>query len=73
MAHCGCDPELEVSPSPLFFPSFLLGVAFMYPPPCLEFDRLLSKASPSGAHCLGPSSGVVCTELGHGLDPLIHN
>lgn len=33
MAHYGCDPELEVSPSPLFFPSFLLGVAFMYPPP----------------------------------------
>lgn len=50
MAHCGCDPELEVSPSPL---SFSLFCGF-YVSPCLQFDRLLSKASLSGAYCLGP-------------------
>lgn len=49
MAHCGCDPELEVSPCPL---SFSLFFGF-YVSPCLQFDRLLSKASLSGAYCLG--------------------
>lgn len=50
MAHCGGDLELEVSPSPL---SFSLFFGF-YVSPCLQFDRLLSKASLSGAYCLGP-------------------
>lgn len=49
MAHCGCDPKLEVSPSPL---SFSLFFGF-YVSPCLQFDHLRSKASLSGAHCLG--------------------
>lgn len=52
MAHCSCDPKLEVSPSPLSF-SLFFGSGF-YVSPCLQFDRLLSKASLSGAYCLGP-------------------
>lgn len=52
MAHCSCDPKLEVSPGPLSFSPFF-GSGF-YVSPCLQFDRLLSKASPSGAYCLGP-------------------
>lgn len=70
MAHCGCDPELEVSSSPLSF-SLFFGSGF-YVCPCLQFDRLLSKASERGV-LSGPSSGVGCRELGHGLDPLFDN
>lgn len=54
MAHCSCDPKLEVSPSPLSF-SLFFGSGF-YVSPCLQFDRLLSKASLSGAYCLGPAA-----------------
>lgn len=52
MAQCGCDPELEVPPSPL---SFSLFFGF-YVSPCLQFDRLRWKASLSGPHCLGPAA-----------------
>lgn len=52
MAHCGCDLKLEVSLSPLSF-SLFFGSGF-YVSPCLQFDRLLSKASLRGAYCLGP-------------------
>lgn len=69
MAHCGCDPELEVSHGPI---SFSLFFSF-YVSPSLQFDRLLSKASLSGAHCLGSAAAWTAELLGHGLDPLIDN
>lgn len=50
MAHCGCDPESELWPGPLPF-SLFFG---FHVSPCLQFDRLVSKAPPSGAYCLGP-------------------
>lgn len=69
MAHCGCDPELEVSPGPPFSFSLFFGSGF-YVSPCLQLERFsLLEASLSG-----PGSGVgLCRELGHGPDPLIHN
>ena len=71
MAHCGCDPKLEVSPSPLSF-SLFFGSGF-HVSPCLQFDRLLSKAALSGGALSGPSGSVGCRVLGHGLDLLIDN
>lgn len=58
MAHCGCDPELEVLPYPL---SFSLFFSLYVPPPCLQLDHLLSKASASGAALSGLSDGVDCS------------
>lgn len=64
MTHCDCDPKFEVSPSPLFFLSFSLGVAFMPPHPSpltvrsFAFEGLSEWGALSG---LG--SGVGCTVL----------
>lgn len=69
MAHCGCDPELEVSPSPLFFLPFLWLLCL----PLLTVPTFAFVGLSEWGALSGPGSGVGCGVLGHGLDLLIDN
>lgn len=53
MTHCGCDPEFEVSPSPLFFLPFLW--EWLSCLPLLTVRSLAFEGvSLSEVYCLGP-------------------